>query len=156
VFLSPDRRGDRVEADAKALLAQLARAGADADIETLGDSIMLPSDFELAPLAIASRMFGNEFAASLADIEPGQWTGPIASGYGLHVVYVRERVAGREPALDDVRDAVTRDLLTSRRKEQLESMYERLLEKYTVVIDMPEPETAPAAGAPESSAGEAR
>lgn len=156
VFLSPDRRGDRVEADAKALLEQLAPAGADADIETLGDSIMLPSDFELAPLAVASRMFGNEFAGSLGDIESGQWTGPIASGYGLHLVYVRERVAGREPSLEDVRDAVTRDLLTSRRKEQLESMYERLLEKYTVVIDMPDPEASPADEAPEAPAGEAR
>ena len=154
VFLSPDRRGDQVEGDAKALLAQLSRAGADADIETLGDSIMLPSDFELGPLTIASRMFGNEFAVSLVELEPGQWTGPVASGYGLHLVYVRERMAGREPALDDVRDAVSRDLLTSRRKEQLESMYERLLEEYTVVIDMPE--ATPAADAAEPSTGEAR
>jgi hypothetical protein len=41
---------------------------------------------------------------------------------------------------------VARDLLTSRRKEQLETMYERLLERYDVVIDMPDPEETPAAG----------
>ena len=38
----------------------------------------------------------------------------------------------------DVREAVARDLLTSRRKKQLESMYARLLERYDVVIDTPE------------------
>jgi hypothetical protein len=146
VFLSPDRRGDDVESDAKDLLGQLESLGSDADIERLGDSIMLPSEFELAPLTVASRMFGSEFAGRLAELEPGRWAGPITSGYGLHLVFVRERIEGRAPGLDDVRDAVARDLLTSRRKEQLETMYERLLERYDVVIDMPDPEASPAAG----------
>jgi hypothetical protein len=149
VFLSPDRRGHRIESDAAALLETLEAAGPGADVESLGDSIMLPSDFELAPLTMASRTFGNDFAANLADLEPGRWTGPIRSGYGLHLVYVRERIEGRNPELADVRDAVARDLLTTRRKDQLESMYEQLLERYDVVIDMPDPEASPAAGTPQ-------
>jgi len=146
VFLSLDSRGGAVEVDAKELLRRLESLGPDADIERLGDSIMLPVEFELAPLTVVSRMFGNDFAARLVEIEPGRWSGPITSGYGLHLVFVRQRIDSREPALDDVRDAVSRDLLTSRRKEQLERTYERLLEKYTVVIDMPDPETSPATG----------
>jgi hypothetical protein len=145
VFLSPDRRGDTVEADAQELLQRLESLGPDADVEHMGDSIMLPNEFELAPVSVAGRMFGAEFSARLADLEPGRWLGPIPSGYGLHVVLVRERIAGRVPGLDDVRDAVARDLLTSRRKEQLETMYERLLEQYDVAIDMPDPEGPPAA-----------
>jgi hypothetical protein len=145
VFLSPDRRGDTVEAEAKELLQHLESLGPDTNIERLGDSIMLPGEFELAPLTGASRMFGNEFAGRLAEVEPGRWTGPIPSGYGLHLVFVRERIEGRAPGLDDVRGAVARDLLTSRRKEQLETMYGRLLEQYEVVIDMPDPEASPAA-----------
>jgi parvulin-like peptidyl-prolyl isomerase len=90
-------------------------------------------------------MFGSDFADRLAELEAGRWTGPVPSGYGLHLVFVRERIEGRAPGLDDVRDAVARDLLTSRRKEQLETMYERLLESYDVVIDMPDPEASPAA-----------
>ena len=146
VFLSPDSRGVAVEVDATKLLQRLESLGPDADIERLGDSIMLPTEFELAPLTVASRMFGNDFAARLVEIEPGRWSGPITSGYGLHLVFVRQRIDSREPALDDVRDAVSRDLLTSRRKEQLERMYERLLERYTVVVDMPDPEASPATG----------
>ena len=146
VFLSLDSRGVAVEVDAKKLLKRLESLGPDADIERLGDSIMLPVEFELAPLTVASRMFGNDFAARLVEIEPGRWSGPITSGYGLHLVFVRQRIDSREPALDDVRNAVSRDLLTSRRKEQLERMYERLLERYTVVVDMPDPEVSPATG----------
>jgi hypothetical protein len=145
VFLSPDRRGEAVEADAVDLLKRLRPLGAGADIDSLGDSIMLPAELELAPLSVASRTFGNDFAARLAELRPGEWAGPVRSGYGLHLVYVRERVEGREATLDDVRDEVARDLLTSRRKQQLETMYERLLEKYEVVIDMPEEEAAPEA-----------
>jgi hypothetical protein len=143
VFLSADRRGDRLEADAQALLRRLRSQGVGADIEEAGDSIMLPSEFELAPLTVASRTFGQEFATRLAEIETGTWTGPIRSGYGLHLVFIRERIEGREPALEDVREAVARDLLTSRRKGQLEAMYERLLERYDVAIDMPDSEAAP-------------
>jgi hypothetical protein len=143
VFLSPDRRRDSVEEDAERLLRRLQAQGADADIEDAGDSIMLPAEFELAPLTVASRMFGNDFANHLAELQPGEWTGPVRSGYGLHLVYVRERTEGREPELDDVRDAVARDLLTSRRKKQLERMYERLLEQYDVVIEMPDSEASP-------------
>ncbi len=150
VFLSPDRRGDGMEADAQKLLRQLESLGPDADVARLGDSIMLPGDFDLAPLTVAARMFGNEFAGQLVEPELGSWVGPVPSGYGLHLVLVRERIEGREPELDDIRDAVARDLLTSRRKEQLETMYERLLEQYDVVIDMPEP--ADAGGADPSAA----
>jgi GNAT superfamily N-acetyltransferase len=157
VFLSPDRRGDGIAEDASRLLRQLRAAGPDADIDRLGDSIMLPGEFDLAPLGVASRMFGKEFADRLARLEPGQWSGPVPSGYGLHLVFVRERVGGRAAELDDIRGDLTRDLLTRRRKEQLESTYERLLEKYTVVIDMPEPEESPDSGdSPDPGAREAR
>jgi hypothetical protein len=155
VFLSPDRRGDGVDADARELLQRLEPQGASADIARLGDSIMLPAEFDLAPLTLASRMFGNEFASGLAGLEAGRWAGPIPSGYGLHLVFVTERIEGRAPELEDVRDAVARDLLTRRRKEQLESMYERLLERYDVVIDMPDPEASPAPDEAEGSEAEA-
>lgn len=153
VFLSPDRRGESVEADAQALLQRLRSLGSDADISKLGDSIMLPSDFALESLSVASRMFGNDFAARLDGLEVGTWAGPVPSGYGLHLVFVTKRLEGREAQLEDVRDAVARDLLTSRRKEQLESMYERLLQAYDVVIDMPDDGDAPPVEGAAPSAG---
>jgi hypothetical protein len=41
---------------------------------------------------------------------------------------------------------VAREFLADRRTRQLAALYERLLEKYTVVIERPEVETATAAG----------
>ena len=84
-----------------------------------------------------ARLFGDAFATQLQHLEPGRWTGPIASGYGLHLVFVRERVDGRIPALAEVREAVQREWLAARRKAVNEQFYQRLRARYTVVVEQP-------------------
>jgi hypothetical protein len=130
-------RGDDAAARARELLQQLTRAGPDADIAELGDSLMLDPELPLAPQSDIARAFGSDFAASVVALEPGAWQGPVASGYGLHLVLVRERVAGRVPALEEVRPLVERELLSQRRREQLAAMYDELLQKYSVTIESP-------------------
>ena len=67
-----------------------------------------------------------------------RWAGPIESGYGLHLVCVREHVDGRIPALVEVREAVQREWLAARRKAVNEQFYQRLRERYTVVVEQPQ------------------
>jgi len=112
---------------------------------------MLPTDVSLSPLRVVGRTFGQDFAASLDEATPGEWTGPLRSGYGLHLVFVQARRPGRAPELDEVKDAIERDYLSDRRKRQLESMYARLLEQYDVRIEMPDT-TEAAAGSGEAPA----
>jgi len=150
VFLSPDRRGEQAGADARALLERLRRLGKDADISKLGDSLMLPAEIPLSPARDVARDFGRDFAESVVRLEPGNWEGPVESGYGLHLVLVLERQEGRRPALAEVRDAVEREYMAARRKQQLDAMYERLLARYKVVVEMPK---APSAAAGEEAAG---
>jgi hypothetical protein len=134
VYVNRSRRGPAAETDARAILVRLRAAGAVARIDDLGDPIMLPQEVDLAPRREIARAFGLDFARQLETIAPGAWTGPIESGYGLHLVLIRERVEGAVPHLATVRPAVEREFLGERRKRQLAAMYERLLEKYTVVI----------------------
>jgi hypothetical protein len=139
VFLSADRRGERAEADARAALARLAGAGPDADVSTLGDPLLLPDDVPLSSLSEIARLFGEPFSARLLETEPGRWVGPIESGYGVHVVYVRQREGGRTPALSEVRDAVLRDWEAEQRKAMLEAAYRKLLDHYAVTVERPRP-----------------
>ena len=99
----------------------------------------------LGPLREVSRDFGEAFAQDLMKIEPGQWTGPVESPYGLHLVLVRERVPGAAPVLSEIRPQVEREVLAERRKKELEALYERLLQKYTVTIEKPQPAASQAA-----------
>jgi len=96
---------------------------------------MLPRDISLSPRSEVARIFGEDFTARVLALDPGRWTGPIESGYGLHLVWVRERAEGRLPALAEVRDQVERELLTARRKAELDLAYERLLSRYSVAVE---------------------
>jgi hypothetical protein len=137
VFVNRERRGARAEADAAAILERLTAAGPTARIDDVGDTTMLPMDFELAPTRDIDRMFGSGFAKQLDTVEPGHWSGPIRSGYGLHLVLVRERVEGGLPSFEALRPVVTREVLAERRTRQLAAMYDRLLAKYKVVVERP-------------------
>lgn len=145
VLLRPDRRGDAARADAQALLAKLRAAGPEVAIDRLGDSSMLPGEQPLAPLPDVARAFGQEYAQALLRLEPGRWSGPVQSSFGLHVVLVREIAAGAAPTLEQVRPLVEREWLAERRAAQMRTLYDRWLAKYTVTLERPAPGTAQAA-----------
>jgi hypothetical protein len=136
VYVDPSRDGDPASR-ALALLAQLGEAGPDAALDGLGDSIMLDPEVPLLRQDEVARLFGTEFAERVVTLPPGRWEGPVQSGYGLHLVMVRELVPGREADLDEVRRDVERELLGERRREQLAAMYDELLDKYSVTIEGP-------------------
>ena len=138
VYLSPDKRGESLEEDARLLLAELRGSqGTEGDVP-YGDSLMLPYSFESLPAREVDRQFGTGFAAGLSEVETGTWTGPVRSGFGLHLVFIEERVEGRVPDLEEVRDAVQRDLVAQRRRDANDKIYQRLRERYTVTIEQPE------------------
>jgi hypothetical protein len=144
VYVRPDRHGTAARADADKLLAKLRAAGPDAAIEQMGDASMLPAEQPLETARDVARTFGEEFTRDLLAAPPGQWTGPIESPYGLHLVLVRERVAGEKPSLAEVRPAIEREVQAERRSAQMQALYDRLLAKYAITID--KPAAAPAAG----------
>ncbi len=146
VFLSAEKRGDQLEVDAATLLADLQQRGAEADLSTLGDSFLLPREFNNEPQRDVTSQFGGEFAVELAKLKPGQWSGPIHSGYGAHLVFITRRSEGRLPALEEVRDQVKRELMNARRVEANQKFLHNLLKKYRVTIQSPQPEPTPPAG----------
>ena len=85
VFLNRQKRGEQLEADTAALLARL-RQDPSADISGVGDSLLLPQEFTSEPQQGVASQFGPEFAAALARSNAGEWSGPIPSGYGVHLV----------------------------------------------------------------------
>ena len=84
------------------------------------------------------RQFGTEFATALGDLPTGRWSGPVQSGFGLHLVLVRDRQPGSLPALAEVRETVEREWRNARRKEAGEAFYRGLRERYVVSVESPE------------------
>jgi hypothetical protein len=131
VFLSPDKRGAAAERDAASLLERL-RKEPGIDLDTVGDGLLI--DPTQTPDEVG-RTFGNAFADALFELEADDgWHGPIASGYGLHLVRIDRRLAGGPAPLALVRDRVRNDVLDARRAAALEGYLAVLREKYDVEL----------------------
>jgi parvulin-like peptidyl-prolyl isomerase len=94
-----------------AAAAQMVKNLNDGSVKAadLAKPISLPSTLKSAGVAEISRQFGEEFVTGLTDLKTGQWQGPIASGFGLHLVKIAAKVPGKSAALNDVRQQVTND-----------------------------------------------
>ena len=148
VYLNPEKHGKNLMRDAAQLLAQLNQAGAKADISKLGDAFLLDRQYDALPSGEVAKLFGDNFAKALVGLSPGQWQGPVESGFGVHLVFVSERREGRAPELAEVRDAVRREWENSRRLEAKQKFYQEMLKHFTVTVETPPPakETVAAAG----------
>jgi peptidyl-prolyl cis-trans isomerase C len=137
IYFSPDRHGAQTEALAREVLDVLSanpRAAAEAG-EGLGDPIMLEYAYADASTYDIESIFGRGFAAAIAELAPGQWQGPIESGFGLHLVYIESHTPSRIPSIADVLPAVLRDYEQVRRDEMAQAFYARLRQRYRIVID---------------------
>jgi hypothetical protein len=136
VYFNVDSRGQGVIEAAEDVLRQLrANPSAARRAPELGDRFMLAYDYaQQSPVEVA-RGFGQRFADSLFTVPPGEWQGPIISGYGLHLVLVTDVTESQVPELAQVRNAVLRDYLTSIREQASDALYNSLLQNYEVEID---------------------
>jgi hypothetical protein len=103
-----------------------------------GDSTMLPQNLKSVSEAEVVRIFGTEFAEQLLALKVGEWSVPIPSGFGVHLVELLARDARRPAKLEEVRAAVERDLIHARTEQANAAFYEKLRAGYTVRIEAAE------------------
>jgi PPIC-type PPIASE domain len=130
IYFDPSRRQGRLDDDVDAARRELLGGKS-----VSGDTTMLPSTLNAASEAEVIRVFGTEFAEQLPALRVGEWSTPIRSGFGVHLVEVLAREAGRPAALDEVRAAVERDLIHARTEEANATFYDKLRASYTVRIN---------------------
>jgi hypothetical protein len=131
VYLNPDRH-PVPGAEAERLLAGL-RAGVDP--AGLGDATMLGHAFDGASPDEITRQLGADFADALVDLDPGAWSDPVRSGFGMHLVLVTERRPAGRPELSEIREAVLREWRDARDRKAKEQAYRRLRERYEIVVE---------------------
>lgn len=136
VYFNPDRRGDSLQGDAELALAEL-RADPDGEPAEFGDTFLLPLSFAQRSQREVAALFGADFAGQLEALQVGEWQGPVASGYGLHLVLLQERVDARIPEFGAVRDKVRTEYRSERRRDADEAMYQRLREQYRIDVAWP-------------------
>jgi len=125
--------GDESLDAANATLADL-QAGVP-DPSALSQSYLIPYRFDDASEAEIGARFGDAFTAALFDVETREWTGPIESAFGLHLVQIEKIVARSIPALADIRAVVEREWLVDYRAVAQQQIIDQMKAKYTVVVE---------------------
>jgi hypothetical protein len=126
--------GDREE-EATRLLDRLVTEGAlPGAPDAVGDAFLLSADQPLQTRRALGDRFGADFADGVFALPQGIWSGPLRSSYGLHLVWVHERVAAVPLPLEAVRDRVRYGLLAERRAESLERLLAALRARTDVVV----------------------
>ena len=103
-----------------------------------GAPIPLPARFEAIGAGETAELFGDDFAVALDGLPLGEWSGPVASGVGQHLVRVRKRRAAAPPRLATIRQRVENDWRAAMARDRAERAYRDLLKRYHVVIEKPE------------------
>lgn len=100
-----------------------------------GQPISLPASVDAMPIREVQNRFGELFARGAADLEPAEgWQGPLRSGFGWHLIRLRERSAS-SAAFESVRDRVENDWRSAEILARKARAFEVLLSAYRVEID---------------------
>jgi len=132
VYFKKEKRGAGTEAAAVEALAALAKGASD---ETMGDPFLHGFEFVEREQDEVIAAFGREFAEKLAAQPTGEWSRPVESSYGLHLVRVEARMEPRAVKFDEVRETVLRDFHDERRSIANNEVFEKLRERYQVTVD---------------------
>ncbi len=103
------------------------------DAKLVGDQIMLPDSFQMLEKPRVANQLGESFADSLFNLTVDQWSGPVRSGYGWHIVYISQKVNPRPAPLEDVREEILREIEYEQREAAKDQFYTELLRGYNVV-----------------------
>jgi hypothetical protein len=130
VYFDPRQHSDGLGRSIKTAAAAHKRGETN-----VGDPTLLPASLTDAGTDEVARTFGEKFAAALAQLPDGRWSGPVVSGFGVHLVRIDARTPERVPALAEVRPAVERDLINARSRQANEDFYKALRKRYTVKLE---------------------
>ncbi len=131
VYFSVDRRGAQARVDAAAALNEL---GDRQRAPELGDRFALSTDYADKTVREVDQTFGATFGEQLVAAPVGEWSGPVESAYGLHLVRVLARTEPRLPDFDELRERLSNDYSFETRRAANELALERLTERYQIVF----------------------
>ena len=122
---------DRVDQEEATLVA--ARLNTGAPPGRHARPTLLPGVFRPSPVQAVDGAFGPGFFDAIVALPPGDWSGPVESALGQHLVRVTERRAARLPGLAEVRDRVEQDWRATAAQSLRQERFDALLSRYEVV-----------------------
>ena len=135
IYLSPETNAD-IDGHAETLRTEAANG---TDWKSLGDPFIMSRSLSRVTQKDIERAYGGVFAKAVMDIPTGEWSTPIESAFGLHVVKISKREDGRQPSFKETRDAVERDWLDETQRKENANKINEIVDKYNIEMETQSP-----------------
>jgi len=107
---------------------------AGGDPVTLGERTLLPTSMKMAGADTADRTFGAGFFQKLTGQPKGQWSGPVQSSFGLHLVSLEAYEPGGLVDLEAVRSQVEQAWRRDEAIRLRNAQYDILSKNYRIIL----------------------
>ena len=81
------------------------------------------------------KNFGTEFFESFLYLSLRQWSEPIKSEFGYHLVFIESYSKGFQPTYEQVKNKVINDYLIKKKDEEVNRYLSDLKKDYEVIIN---------------------
>lgn len=133
LYFSPDTAGPAAaQTAAHRALAALTAGAAPAALASDSLPVMIATRHQ-SPDALVRNFGDSAIVATLRTAPLGRWTGPVASGFGWHVVRVDQRTAGAMLSFEDNRAAILAAWQKAATKRARAERLDALLARYPVI-----------------------
>lgn len=132
VYLSPERHRDAVQAAAE---AALTRIKGGADWKNLGDPFIQKRSYAAIPLNEVTRLFGPDFAQDIFKLEANEWSMPIGSAYGLHLVRIETIDSAANALFEPMKPQILAAWREDRSIQSKQAALKKLVSEYQVVVE---------------------
>ncbi len=133
IFFSPDKAGD-ADAISRAqharTILESKKSRAHRKKET---TFRFSYDYADVNATELVRLLGDSPLSQAAfSVSTKQWSQPLQSGYGYHLLYITEKTAAAIPEYNTIKEEVRRDYLEEIKVFKNEEAYQALLKRYSV------------------------
>ncbi len=129
IFLGQTPNEDDITRELAALNADRTR-----NTSALSKRSMLPAELRLSRPEAIDSVYGNGFFAQIENFPVGQWSGPVVSAYGVHLVRVLDSQGAQASSSAEMRARVLRDWQAVKAIELRELDYLARKERFTIEI----------------------
>ncbi|HQR94366.1 MAG TPA: peptidylprolyl isomerase [Sediminibacterium sp.] len=134
IYFNADKRA-HAKADALALLPSLPSTDNNLTALTkLGDSFAFAYHTNEALAKEIDAQMGQGFAAALAGLPVGKWSGPILSGFGAHLIFINAVKPATEPDFASIKEQLLNDYRYDFQQQFNQKVYDDFKKEYTLKL----------------------
>lgn len=99
-----------------------------------GEPFLLGKNFSSKTITEIERSFGVSFSKDIQNITPKEWSGPLNSEYGSHLIFVSSISDSFTPTLKEIKNIIINDLILENQNNSVKEYLKELRNKYQIEI----------------------